>query len=312
MSNQLFQSSHTRFQRQEQPDRRRYQLLNLAILLLTLGWLALLSLTLNTAIDDFKVYRQAGIDMLQSGNPYITGPAEGNDGSQSLAEARHPPTSAFYSYPPLFAYLMQPFGLLPQEQAQLIWFLLNCTALGILIVVCIQVSKSTTARRYWGLVALGMVFAPPTRINLQIGQVGILLALPLVISFALAERRARIAGFLFALTSLLKIYPVLLGLYYILRRPRRMIWWSVVMAAILLASSALIFGLTPYVNYFRSLGALSSHYPQASEHNISLAGFWSRLLTASQYGIPIANLPVLANILQIASGIAVLGICLWF
>lgn len=66
--------------------------------------------------------------------------------------------------------------------------------LGLLLAVCIRLSRSALARRYWGVLALLLVIAPPTRISLQLGQIGILMALVMIRQLCAGAPPAPVAG----------------------------------------------------------------------------------------------------------------------
>jgi hypothetical protein len=282
-------------------------LLNVGSLALALCWLALIASTLTTHVDDFKLYWHAAVNLRQLGDPYATTP---EPGTLVLPPVESGGTLIGpYMYPPLLAYLVQPLAALDLYQAQRVWFAINCLALGMLIRLAIQVSGSDLAHRHWGVVVLGTVLAPPTRLSLQLGQVSILMALLLVAAFALRRRAAPISGALLALATLIKLYPGFLGLFYSSRRSRTVAWWGLAAGALLLALSAMIYGLAPYQNYLHK-NVQSNFYPYAAEFNISLVGFWDRLLAASSYAQPLATWPGLARALAALCSIGVVGVCL--
>jgi Glycosyltransferase family 87 len=286
---------------------QRYLPINLGAFVLALVWLALIAATLTPANDDFKQYWQASVNLLQSGDPYATTPEPGSaDQTGAASEA----IVIFYPYPPLLAYLIQPLARLQHWQAQGVWFGMNCLALSALIWLCIRLSGSLLARRYWGVVILGTLLAPPTRLSLQLGQVSIMLALLIVAGFALSRRRPVLAGVLLALGSLVKLYPGLLGLFYVSRCSRRVVWWAVASGALIFALSVLAYGIAPYASYLRK-DLLSESYPYTAEFNISLIGFWDRLLSVSNYAQPLLVWPGLARTIAGALSIGVLAICLW-
>src|SRR3954447_336864 len=82
---------------------------NIIALVLALLWLLLIGLTLTPQVDDFKWYWQGAHSVLLTGDPYqlkddpagaiVAQPTTDQDKGEIL-----------YSYPPLFAYAMQPFG----------------------------------------------------------------------------------------------------------------------------------------------------------------------------------------------------------
>lgn len=273
----------------------RERLINWAALALALLWVALIGLTLTPEVDDFQYYWQGARSVLQYGNPYFL--IHGNQ-----------PTVA-YVYPPLFAYLIAAFGLLSARSGQLIWFALNLPLLAALIVVSIRLSGAQLARRYWGVATLLFVVAPPTRLTLQLGQVSILIGLVMIGSFALARRRPWLAGLLLACATLVKIYPLLLGGYFLLRQ-RAALWRSAAAGLAIVAASLLLHGPAPYADYLSKV-VRGRDYPFFGEHNISLYGFWGRLLTTSDYGVALANAPGLARALVALSAALALGLCIW-
>ena len=285
-------------------------MINLGALILALCWFGLIAATLISDLpnNDFGIYRKGAISFVQSGDPYL--PISGQDRAIPPDQTEDDAAKNNYIYPPLLAYLLQPFTLLNERQGRLVWFVLNGAMLGGLIALSIRLSNSAFARRYWGLVALGTLIIPPTRLGLQLGQTGILLAFLLVASLALAHRRAGIAGALLAIASLIKLYPAFLGIYYALRRPRHVLWWSIVAGALIVGLSVVAYGITPYISYVQRLRA-GSYHPYAAEFNTSLYGLWSRLFVPNHFGIQVANLPLLATILTALSGLGVLGLCFW-
>jgi alpha-1,2-mannosyltransferase len=274
--------------------------INLVALAVALGWYGLIGTTLTLDSNDFGIYRKGVVSLGQSGDPYL--PISGQNTETAIEND--------YIYPPLLAYLLQPFGLLDERSAQLLWFGLNGLMLGGLIALSIWLSDSELARRYWGLVALGTLIAPPTRLGLQLGQIGILLALMILGSLALARRNAPLSGFLLALASLIKLYPAFLGLYLALRRLKRELWWSVVAALVICGVSILVYGLTPYLTYIQRLRE-ANYFPYGAEFNTSVYGFWYRLFVPNHFGIVVADLPQLAALLALASSFAVIGLCFW-
>ena len=272
---------------------RTIRLINYGALTLALCWLGLIGLTLMASDNDFAIYWQSARGVLRAGDPYHSAAGD--------AENR-------FIYPPLFAYLLQPLGLLDARLARFAWFGLSAAMLFGLIALCIRVSGSALAARHWGLVVLGTLLAPPTRVCLQLGQVGILLALLIVAGYALAWRHARVSGGLLALASLFKLYPAFLGLYYVLRGPRRAAWWAAAGVGLMLGASLLVYGPGPYASYVERLLA-GSHHPYGGEFNISLYGLVSRLLVANPYGVALADWPGLARALALVGSAVVLALC---
>jgi hypothetical protein len=290
------------------PARRNTRLLNGITISLAIAYWLLLGLTMSLDVDDFRYFRRGALDQLQSGDPYTSLP-QWKPSAVPQPDARPDKVDA-YLYPPLLAYLLQPFALVSPRYGQILWFLINTSALAGFIWLCIRLSGSVLARNYWGLVVLGTLLAPPTRLCLQLGQLGILLALLIVGSFAFARRHPALSGLLLAFASVVKLYPALLGIYYLIRGPRRVAYWVCAFAIALVALSLLVYGVQPYINFVRKV-LVSGYYPYAAEFNISLIGYWDRLLSASLYAVPLINAPVLARLVAIGCSIAVLAACFW-
>jgi len=88
------------------------------------------------------------------------------------------------------------------------------------------------------------------------------------------------------------------------------LWWSIIAGILIVGLSVVAYGITPYISYLQRLRA-SSYHPYAAEFNTSLYGFWSRLFVPNHFGVPVADLPLLATILTALTGLGVLGLCLW-
>ena len=265
-------------------------LLNTVALLLALLWLLLIWQTIAPDVSDFQDYWQGATDLLRTGDPYSTQPG--------------------YIYPPLFVYLILPTGWLPHAQGQQLWFGLNVLILAGFLPLCIRASGARLAHHYWGLVVLGTVLIPPTRLCLQLGQIGILIAFLIVASFLLAPRKWGLAGALLAIASMIKLQPALVAIHYLLRPPRRVITWSIITTVLLLLLTLLPYGTAHYASYFQTI-IQQGKYPYASEHTISLYGFASRLFSSNPFAVPVLDMPLLATVLTLVLSLGILAIGLW-
>jgi hypothetical protein len=315
-------SEHTSSRASLQPTRQLRPMSSLQrrvngiALALALAWLMLIALTISPEVDDFKWYWQSARSFLQTGDPYLLKDDPGHSiiTQQPAAQettgnsSRVAPIFA-YGYPPLFTYAMQPFGMIHYRVAQWIWFALNIVLLFALIVLCQHLAGAALARRWWGVLILAMLIAPPTRLSLQLGQVSILVAVMLVGCLAL-EGRPYAAGLLLATASWIKLTPAVIGLRYTLWRPRSVLWWTIGTGAALLIISLLAYGVDPYASFINSI-VFGREYPYAAEHNISLYGFWNRLLSDSLYAVPLLDSPALARALTVLTSLALLGLCVW-
>jgi hypothetical protein len=277
--------------------RHRTLLVNLIFAACAAFLLGTIGVNLQRGFDDSAQYRQAARNIVATGDAYATTIA-----GDALATP--------YPNPPLLAYLLVPILPLGEEGGRLVWFLLNVAAWAVLLWLSLRVAGPPWARRYWGPLAAALALSPPTYLCLLYGQLGIMLGLLLLASFALAPRRPAAAGATLALAVALKLYPGLVGLHFLLRGPRRVLAWATGAGLALLAVPVVFNGFTPYRSYVEKV-LLSGFYPYAAEFNVSLLGFWRRLFTATPRFGALADAPALATALTIASALLVLGTCLW-
>lgn len=258
--------------------------------LLAVGYLGFIAFTMSPSLNDFEFYRRAAQSLLQTGDPY----------------SQH----AGYIYPPLLAVFLQPFALLTPEVAQLVWFGVNVVFCGGVLWLSLILIPSQVTRYCWGGVALGFVLFPPVRLTLYLGQISGLIAVLLLATLVLSTSRPGFAGFWLALASCLKLYPAFLGVYFVFHRSRALLWWGVVFGMAITLVVMGVYGVQPYLSYL--MQALPHEViPYAAEFNISIVGFWSRLLTDNQYTIPVAVRPVLAQVLIGLMSLVVLVGCVW-
>ncbi|KAB8142703.1 DUF2029 domain-containing protein [Chloroflexia bacterium SDU3-3] len=284
---------------------RQPRRLNLLCCLLAALWLALLASVLTYDVDDFKQLRRGAVDLIEQGNPYAnrellvetSKPGQSDDGNEQG-----------FKYTPVFAYLFRPFGMVSHALGQRIWFGVNLLALAGLIAACLQLAPAQLARRYWGVLALLVALAPPTRLSLQLGQTSIVMALLLVAAYLFWNTRSALSGIFLALATIVKLYPGLMGVYALVRGPRRVAWWAVAAGLLLLAIFLPFYGIDHY-RIFASTVITSSNHPYGAEFNLSFHGFWTRLLVANPYSRPLFDAPLLARALTIVCSGGLLALC---
>lgn len=150
--------------------------------------LGLETLALHLATDplaDVHAYYDAGA-RLNAGLPLYDQPASTND-------------AAFYRYPPLLAIAFRPLALLPFPAAAAIWEVLLIGAL------VLTVRRLGGGRVTWLVVAM---LALPTTWSLVIGQAQVVITLLLALGSPWAV----------ALAANLKLFPVLVGIWWVGRR----------------------------------------------------------------------------------------------
>jgi hypothetical protein len=233
-----------------------------------LPFLNYVALMLALGTDDSAQYWQAARNLRAVGDAYATTPAT--------------PTEPGFPNPPLLAYLYLPFSFVERDLSARVWFLMNCGMLAVLLWQGFQLAASRISERYWGVIVLVISCVPATYLCLLLGQLGIVLALCLVLAFRLSIRFPVIAGAIVALASVIKIYPALFGMYYLASRQWRVLAAVIVAGIVLLLIPFSIHGLTPYQAYAEKV-LFGNFYPYPSEFNMSLHGFFYRLTTPNEY-----------------------------
>lgn len=269
--------------------RRLTLLVNLVCTALAIAIVLGVATALVPGDNDLEFYRGAAQSLQRFSDPYAV--ANG------------------YAYPPLLAILLTPLAQIDPPLAQRIWFAINVAALIALIGLCYLLSATNRLWRFWGVIALATAAAPCTTVALGLGQLGLMIAACLLAAQVLAGRWPGIAGGVLALASLVKLYPALFGLYYLLRR-RAVAGWAILAGVTLVGATLMRYGTLPYRVYLSRI-FLREPLNATVQFNISITGFWSRLFSNGPFSTPIVAMPLVVSLLIAASALLVVGICLW-
>jgi hypothetical protein len=228
--------------------------------ILTIG-LVLVPFTWSGALYDYNAYYNAaqrlnhGVDLYLSIEAYQT-----------------------YLYPPLLAHALAPLAAsISFEETAIVWTIFNlfCVILSIILLTS-QIQNQWKRYAVW---LMPVTFVPILETFLQGQVVPILLLLITGAWVAYRSNKAWITGGLLAIATWLKIYPVFIILYFILRRD-----WRVVASALLIGM--VVFGLQiswseldTMITYFTvNLPNLAAGGQELSMfYNHSLLGLTSRL-----------------------------------
>lgn len=219
---------------------------------------------------------------------------------------------AVYLYPPGTLPTFYPFSLFEWTTGYAIMTVLSVLAAGVATWLLVQYVESLGPELGWidiGLVFAALLFSTHAYGTIYYGNINILLVLGLVAGFLALERdREYLAGGVFALTALFKVFPALIGLW--LLRIRR---WYAVGAALLtgvggLVVGALLYGLDTTLYYFTDVVAgrteselFTGGYPVEGIFYITIQRPISRLVSAVWPSAP--YLAILAVSLVICAAI---------
>lgn len=170
---------------------------------------------------DFNCFYLWGLSERRGMNPYVTS-------LQPLADSMHLDIRGMNlaDYPPTFILCFEGFTFLRPKVAFLAWTVLNVAALAGVLFVLLGKTSSLALRSRVLLAAL-VIFYVPVTIHFYWAQVQIVLLLLFVLANRwLMRGREMFAGFALAFAGLLKVFPLYLLAYLLLRRRWRAIVYA--------------------------------------------------------------------------------------
>jgi alpha-1,2-mannosyltransferase len=211
-----------------------------------------------------------------------------------------------YIYPPVFALIVAPLALLPDDAANVIWLVVGQASLAAALVLVLRWLRPSA----WAATAIlcATVTFYPVWIDAVQGQANLPILLLVTAGIAgIVRGKPRFAAALGAAAAL-KLTPLILLVWLLLdRRFREAAWMLGAMAGITAAAALLRFHDT-FVFFGRVLPALSKG--TAFYANQSLAGVMSRLFSSNPYTTPWIAL-TWAFLLPAASAIVLIAFWFW-
>jgi hypothetical protein len=190
----------------------------------------------------------------------------------------------------------------PFKTAALIWFALSLGlvfVLGVLLAECAS-DGGTGAERpvaprlvfiFFGLLLLW----PPVLYNLEKGQWSLLLAVLIALGWrSLVLGRQREAGCLLGAAAAVKVFPILLGGYLLIRARRALLWFAVA-GVVLTAVPLLWIGLDAFPAFIRESQRNLPNWETFPSVMYSLHGALARLLAGGRWAQPAIYAPALVR-----------------
>jgi alpha-1,2-mannosyltransferase len=218
-----------------------------AILSFALGTGAVLAAAGDTLGFDFLAYHQAAVRLLHG---------------QSLYDMSYSQTGGFglFYYPPTFAPLLLPLGLLSAQAATWTWIALSVAAF-LAGVAILPVARPV---RWWIVLLAG--WSLPFVYGLKLGQVGPILLLAFAVGWRWRDDPVRL-GASSALGAAIKLQPGLILAWALLTRRFRAVIVGAIVLVALAALAALLAGLTAWPDFWQLLRTVSD--PITTEHNFT-------------------------------------------
>jgi alpha-1,2-mannosyltransferase len=237
--------------------RKFYQAVALAILLLVLlvtYLLLLLSVAKLPVVWDFAIYYGSARHFWEGQSLYAAVPVDAfGTPPDSIALVRD--TLHANLSPPPAMLLMAPLGLWSYESAYSIWTIVSILC-GLAAVVWVGSTFDRGNGRVVPTLVLGILLLVyfPTFVNVQLGQVALLLLLLLSIVWVAARAgHDAVAGIALGFALTMKLFAALLLLYFLVRRRWRLAAWSAATLLVTTAAGLLVFGPASFREYLRAL-----------------------------------------------------------
>jgi hypothetical protein len=195
-----------------------------------------------------------------------------------------------YRYPPVFLYLFLPIWLLPYKAASYVWYTLCAINLYICYLVLHRIIKKYSSENNYRLlwITLTLLMGKYIVLNMRYGNAQLLVTCLLFLSlYFYLERKILPAAFSIALAISIKLMPVILLPYFLIKRQYKFLVLTGVMIIVINSIPAVHLGMR---NNFQQLKVWYHHVIANQEFhetngpiNLSLKGQLKRYLTNIDY-----------------------------
>lgn len=253
-----------------------------------------------TAFADFQVFAQAA-KSLAVGAPIY-----------DFVQASSDPNSPVYKHPPLFALMLAPLAHLELTPLAQTWFLVNQSLFGLTLVMLLHSFEIGWRSPAFYLLTVASLMHRPVIESLWRGQPDFVILASLALGFLLLRKKHDLAaGVALSVGTMLKLYPGLILLYFVLQRRWRGLAGLAIGCTALLAVSVIAVGWETHVRYVTEILLIQNAavpYPE----NQSYSGFISRLVVPPEQidwdtTVPMPIVPGLFVLALDAASVAVTG-----
>ncbi|MEA2680215.1 MAG: alpha,2-mannosyltransferase, partial [Candidatus Binataceae bacterium] len=217
---------------------------------------------------DFSHYYVSALAMRTGVNPYTTDlrPLGRQLGLEGIARATDTP---------FFLLCFAPLTWLRPATAYWIWFAINAVALAVAMSLIVRAASRLDRRQLISLCAIILLY-PPLSNHIFFAQTQIIILLLLVTAMRSIEaKHDRTAGLAIAVASLLKVFPLVMIGYMVMRRRWRALLWTVFGLTAGTAAALFAFGLERNVSFVAGTYVTRSAGFLARPANVALGSFIS-------------------------------------
>ena len=196
-------------------------------------------------------------------------------------------------HPPLFYILLRPLTRLKYIHAAVFWLIFNQILLVLGIIFCVATLKKKISLVELAAIVFITANFLPLRMNNILGQTSIIIFFLISLAFySFIKKKNIVAGVALGLAVLLRWFPGLLILYFILKRQYRVVLVSLLTIALGFVVSIWRLGLPLHLIQLKYMPYIYFQYAVGAFNSQSLSGFFYRLLVRTVK----INLPYLHNL----------------
>ncbi len=239
------------------------------------GWSLAKALKQGDRRIDFSVYYLSALTARQGLDPY-----RANFGALAKQFHFNIKGIAHATDPPTFVVCIEPLSLMGPRAAYWLWMGINAAMLAAALFLLFGPQTGLGAGVALALAAFAILY-PPVADHFFYAQskIPILLALVLMARWMEAGYDAA-AGLMLALAGLLRLFPMLLLVYLVLRRRWQMLVYTAIWVAVGAIATVAVLGLASSLDFLRALTILTEQRPALFANNVAISAAVSRLFWA--------------------------------
>jgi glycosyl transferase family 87 len=214
------------------------------------------------------------------------------------------------TYPPTFLLCFEPLTLMSPAHAYWTWIALNALAMAAALAMLLGPRSHLDLATALSLAGFAILF-PAFADNFEFAQCQATVLLLLVLAMRSLERgKDRAAGAALAIAVLLRIFPVIMFGYLVMRRRWRALGFAIAGLAIGAAITIALVGLRIALDFRIAIAFITGYGYLLQSSNIALHAFITRLFIYS-VGVPLPEwLDLARRVIEPACEIALLGLTL--
>lgn len=232
--------------------------------------IALVQAAARVRLWDFSHYYVAAFAMRTGLNPYAVDlrPLGRHLGLDGIARATDTP---------FFLLCFEPLTWLRPGAAYWTWFAINAAALIFAMALILRAAPRLNRAQLISLSAIILLY-PPLSNHIFFSQTQIVILMLVVVTMrSLESGRDRTAGFALAAAGLLKVFPLVIAGYFLMRRRWRALGWTAIGLIAGTAATVIAFGLERNVSFVAGTYLTRSAGFLARPANVALGSFISRM-----------------------------------